>query len=89
MAPDGVIAVLQEALKVLLMVTGPLLIAGFVVGLLISLLQAATQMNDMTISFVPKLAAALAVLILTGPWLLQVMVDFTKQLIVSAGGMGR
>lgn len=89
MAPEGVIAVLQEALRVLLLVVGPLLVAGFVVGLLVSLLQAATQMNDMTISFVPKLAAGLAVLVLTGPWLLQIMVDFTRQLIVSAGGLGR
>jgi len=89
MTPDGVIIVLQDALKVLILVVGPLLATGLVIGLIVSLLQAATQMQDMTLSFVPKIAAAVAVLVIAGPWILQTVVDYTHRVLMSLGGFGK
>ncbi|WP_084665180.1 flagellar biosynthesis protein FliQ [Thermanaeromonas toyohensis] len=85
MTPDGAVYLLQEALRVLLVLAGPLLVGGLVIGLVVSLVQAATQMQDMTLSFVPKLAGAAVLLALFGPWLLQVAVDYVKRMLLSLG----
>ena len=66
-----------RSLKVLM----PLLLATLIVGLVISIFQAATQINEMTLSFIPKLLAMCGVLVLLGPWLIGVMVDYIRQLI--------
>ena len=70
-----------EAMKVALALAAPLLLVALVTGLIISILQAATQINEMTLSFIPKLLAMCGVLVLLGPWLIGVMVDYIRQLI--------
>ena len=70
----------REALWVAVLIAGPLLGIALVVGLLIGIIQAATSINEMTLSFIPKIAALVAVLILLGSWQISVIVDFTRKL---------
>ncbi|MCI1965328.1 MAG: flagellar biosynthesis protein FliQ [Oscillospiraceae bacterium] len=70
--------VMQAAMIVILKIAGPILIASMLVGLVISILQAATQIHEQTVSFVPKLFAIAAVMVLLGSWIMQVMNDFMK-----------
>lgn len=81
MTPESVMTLIYTALKLTLTIAGPLLLITLVVGLLISIFQAATQINEMTLSFIPKLLAMCAALILLGPWILNTLVDFMRQLI--------
>ena len=71
----------QQALEVTILVAAPILLAGLAVGLLVSIFQAATQINEMTLSFIPKLLAMLAALAVAGPWMLSLMVDYTRRLL--------
>ena len=71
----------QEALWMLLMISAPILGVVLVVGLLISLFQAVTQINEATLAFVPKLLAAMAVFALAGPWMLGMLVEFVRRTI--------
>jgi len=80
MTPETVIQVGQQALQVTVMLAGPLLLSALAIGLLIGMLQAATQINEMTLSFIPKLMVLALVLYVGGPWLLATMMGFTKQL---------
>lgn len=82
MSPDAVIQLGQEALTITVLLSAPLLLAALATGLFIGLFQAATQINEQTLSFIPKLAAMVAALLATGPWILGTMLDFTRQLIV-------
>ena len=70
----------REALWVAVLIAGPLLGIALVVGLLIGIIQAATSINEMTLSFIPKIAALVAVLVLLGSWQVSVIVDFTRKL---------
>ena len=70
MTPEQVIGLSQHALQVLLLISAPVLGVALAVGLLVSIFQAATQINEMTLSFIPKLVAMLLTLLLTGPWML-------------------
>ncbi|WP_024114057.1 flagellar biosynthesis protein FliQ [Helicobacter pylori] len=70
-----------ETYKITLMISLPVLLAGLVVGLLVSIFQATTQINEMTLSFVPKILAVIGVLILTMPWMTNMFLDYTKTLI--------
>ncbi|GAA8015734.1 flagellar biosynthesis protein FliQ [Helicobacter pylori] len=70
-----------ETYKITLMISLPVLLAGLVVGLLVSIFQATTQINEMTLSFVPKILAVVGVLILTMPWMTNMLLDYTKTLI--------
>ena len=83
MTPDSIVNIGQQALLVLLMVSAPMLLAALAVGLLVSIFQAATQINEMTLSFIPKVLGMAAVLLLAGPWMLKEMVGYTRQLIES------
>lgn len=83
MTPDTVIAIMRQALEAGMLASGPLLIASLATGLLISIFQAATQINEMTMTFIPKLVVMFIVLVLTGPWTIQLLVDFTVRLISS------
>ncbi|MGE0809751.1 MAG: flagellar biosynthesis protein FliQ [Immundisolibacter sp.] len=87
MTPQTVLDVGREALWMCLLLAGGPLLAMLVVGLVIGMLQAATQINEMTLSFVPKLAAMAVLLVITGPWLLQTLVDYTQRLVTSIPGM--
>lgn len=75
------------AMKVALIMAGPLLMVTLAVGLLISIFQAATQINEMTLSFIPKLLAVGAALVLLGPWLISTMVDYMTLLFSQIPGM--
>jgi flagellar biosynthetic protein FliQ len=80
MTPQTVVALGQQSLEVMLMIAGPLLLVALAVGLVISVLQAATQINEATLSFIPKLIAMLAVLLIAGPWMLSLLVDYVRRL---------
>jgi len=89
MTDQTVMSLTYQALKLALMVAGPLLLVTLVVGLIISIFQAATQINEMTLSFIPKLLAVAAMLVVTGPWLLSHLVDFFRQLLTSLPGLAQ
>jgi len=81
MTPETVMTVARSAIELMLIVAGPLLIAALATGLIISVFQAATQINEMTLSFIPKLLAMLAALAFLGPWMVRELVDFTRNLL--------
>ncbi len=83
MNPQTVVTIGQGALTMMLTIAAPMLLAALVVGLLVSIMQAATQINEMTLSFIPKLVAVFAVLIASGPWMLQIFVDYIQRLFTS------
>ncbi len=83
MNPQFVLTMGQEALTLLLMVAAPVLGTVLVVGLVISIFQAITQIHEATLSFVPKLVAAMLVLALAGPWMLTTLVDYIRRMIMS------
>lgn len=83
MTPEVVMNIGREAIEMTLLLSGPLLLAALVIGLIISIFQAATQINEQTLSFIPKLVGTFLVLILAGPWMLQMMVDYIRRLFES------
>ena len=87
MTPQTLLDVGREALWMCLLLAGGPLLAMLAVGLVVGMLQAATQINEMTLSFVPKLVAMALLLVVTGPWLLQTLVDYTQRLVTSIPGM--
>lgn len=87
MTPEAVMSTTYQALRVALIMAGPLLLTTLAVGLIISIFQAATQINEMTLSFIPKLLAVGATLVLLGPWLLSTMVDYIRSLLDSIPGL--
>jgi flagellar biosynthetic protein FliQ len=83
MTPDSVIVIGQQALVVTAMLSAPLLLAALAAGLLIGMFQAATQINEVTLSFIPKLLVLAATLYLGGGWMLKVLVGYSESLIKS------
>ena len=83
MTPESVISISQNALQVTLMIIALLLLPALGIGLLVSMFQAATQINEQTLSFIPKLFVVFLILILGGPWILHVTINFTTDLITS------
>ncbi|MGE4368208.1 MAG: flagellar biosynthesis protein FliQ [Burkholderiaceae bacterium] len=81
MNSEAVMSMTYEAMKIALSMAGPLLLVTLVVGLVISIFQAATQINEMTLSFIPKLLAVGLALVLLGPWLIGTMVDYIQTLL--------
>ena len=73
----------QQGLMMLLTVAAPMLLVVLVVGVLVSIFQAATQINEATLSFVPKLLAAVAVMAVAGPWMMTSLVDYLRQMLLS------
>lgn len=80
MTPESVILIGQEAIKITVLMSAPILGSALAVGLLIGMFQAATQIQEMTLSFIPKLAAIAAVLLFAGTWMINLVVDFTRRL---------
>lgn len=80
MTPEMVMSMAYQGMKVTLFLAGPLLITALLIGLLVSLFQAATQINEMTLSFIPKILGVFTALVVAGPWLLQLITDFTTEL---------
>jgi flagellar biosynthetic protein FliQ len=70
-----------EALWLTMLISAPLLLAALAAGLLIGIIQAATQINEMTLSFIPKLLAMFAVMVAAGPWMMATMIDFMRRMI--------
>jgi len=81
MAPNDVLQIMQAALQVTVIMVSVVLLPALGIGLLVSMFQAATQINEMTLSFIPKLLITFLTLALAGPWLLNVLINYTKQLI--------
>ncbi|THB64391.1 MAG: flagellar biosynthetic protein FliQ [Gammaproteobacteria bacterium] len=81
MTPETVIELAQQTLMIGIMLVAPLLLSALVIGVLIGMFQAATQINEQTLSFVPKIAAMAAALFIAAPWMLSVIIDFTRELI--------
>jgi flagellar biosynthetic protein FliQ len=73
----------QQALQMTLMIAAPMLLVALGVGLLVSIFQAATQINEMTLSFIPKLVAMFITLIIAGPWMLTMLTDYMRRLFTS------
>jgi len=82
MTPENVIDIGQQALLVTVLLSAPLLAAALATGLAVGLFQAATQINEQTLSFIPKLLAMVLALVATGPWLVATIVEYTRALIV-------
>ena len=80
MTPETVLNVGQRALEATALLAAPLLLSALAIGLFVGLLQAATQINEMTLSFVPKLAILVLVLVIAGPWMLELITSLTIQL---------
>jgi flagellar biosynthetic protein FliQ len=87
MTPEAVLDVGRESLYLTMMLSGPLLGAALAGGLLIGVFQAATQIQEMTLSFIPKLAALVFALLMAGPWMLRMLTEFSQRLFMSIPGM--
>lgn len=87
MTPEEVMSMTYQALRVALIMAGPLLLVALALGLLISIFQAATQINEMTLSFIPKVLGVGIALVLLGPWLIATMVDYIRMLFTSIPGL--
>lgn len=87
MSPEDVLSIGRSALEVTIMIIALLLIPALIVGLMVSMFQAATQINEATLSFIPKLLITFIVMLIGGPWILQVMTTYTRQLIQNVPSM--
>jgi len=83
MSPETVMDIGRQAIEMTLMLAGPMLLAALVTGLIVSIFQAATQINEQTLSFIPKLVVMFITLVIAGPWMLQLMVDYIRRLFES------
>lgn len=83
MTPEAVMSMSHHAMVVALLLGAPMLLTALAIGLLVSLFQAATQINEMTLSFIPKILGVFTVLVIAGPWLLSVITDYTRALFQS------
>ena len=86
MDAQGVFTAGQQGLYLLLMVSAPILLAVLLVGLVVSVFQAATQINEATLSFVPKIVAAVAVLAVAGPWMITTLVEYLRGVLLAIPG---
>ncbi|HMT79389.1 MAG TPA: flagellar biosynthesis protein FliQ [Azonexus sp.] len=80
MTPGMVMEIGRQAIEVTLLIAAPMLLTALIVGLIVSIFQAATQLNESTLQFVPKLVAMFLVLLLAGPWMLQYLIDYIQRL---------
>nr|PZN78637.1 MAG: flagellar biosynthetic protein FliQ [Pseudomonadota bacterium] len=83
MTPELVMTIGQRALEITLLLAAPLLLAALATGLIVGAFQAATQINEMTLSFIPKLLAMALTVVIAGPWMLKLIVGYTHELIAS------
>jgi flagellar biosynthetic protein FliQ len=77
MSPEMVIEIGRKAVQTVLLVSAPMLLSGLIIGLIVSIFQAATQINEQTMTFVPKIVAVLVALLLFGPWIMNVILTFS------------
>lgn len=81
MTPDSVVSIFSEAVYIMLLLMTVLIVPGLLVGLIVAMFQAATQINESSLSFIPKLFVTFLVMVFAGPWLLKTMVNYTDSLI--------
>ena len=87
MTPDTIIDLSQQALYVIAMLTAPMLLSALAIGLLIGMFQAATSINEQTLSFIPKLMVLLLSILVAGPWMLNLLLSFTRRLYIGIPGL--
>jgi flagellar biosynthetic protein FliQ len=83
MSPETVMTIGQRALEMTLLLAAPLLLVALITGLIVGAFQAATQINEMTLSFIPKLLATATTLVIAGPWMLKLLIGYTRELFQS------
>lgn len=83
MTPESVMTLGHRAMEVTLMVAAPMLLVALIIGLVVSIFQAATQINEMTLSFIPKLVGIFVALVVAGPWMLSVMLEYMREIFTS------
>ena len=87
MTPETVMTQARLAMETMLMVAGPLLLVALLIGLVVSIFQAATQINESTLSFIPKLVGIFLAIVIAGPWMLTVLLDFMRRTLTGIPGM--
>ncbi|MDP1596870.1 MAG: flagellar biosynthesis protein FliQ [Methylotenera sp.] len=87
MTPESVMTIGRDAMEVTLMIAAPILLTVLAIGLLVSIFQAATQINEQTLSFIPKLVGVFVALMVAGPWMLTTMVDYMHLVFTSIPAM--
>ena len=87
MSPDTVIDLSQQALYLIAMITAPMLLSALAIGLIIGMFQAATSINEQTLSFIPKLMVLLLSILIAGPWMLNLLLSFTRRLYINIPGL--
>lgn len=87
MTPESVMTMGRQAIEVTVMVAAPMLLVALAIGLVVSIFQAATQINETTLSFIPKLVGIFIAMIVAGPWMLSVMLDYMRQMFTGIPGM--
>ena len=87
MTPETVMTIGSRALEITLLLAAPLLLVALVTGLIIGAFQAATQINEQTLSFIPKLLAIALAFVVAGPWMLKVLISYTRELFESIPGL--
>ena len=87
MNPETVMTMGRNAMEVTLMVAAPMLLVALIIGLIVSIFQAATQINEATLSFIPKLVGIFVALVVAGPWMLGVMLDYMRQVFAGIPGL--
>ena len=79
MTPESVMTMGRQAMEITLMVAAPMLLVALIIGLIVSIFQAATQINEATLSFIPQLVGIFVAIVVAGPWMLSVMLDYMRQ----------
>ncbi|HFQ13301.1 MAG TPA: flagellar biosynthesis protein FliQ [Gammaproteobacteria bacterium] len=87
MTPESVLEIFSHAMELVLTLVVIILVPALIVGLLVSMFQAATQINEMTLSFIPKLIITILTLMLAGPWMLRMLIEYTRGLILDIPGL--
>jgi flagellar biosynthesis protein FliQ len=87
MTPESVMNLGRDAMEITLIVAGPILLVVLLIGLMVSIFQAATQINEATLSFIPKLVGVFLTLVIAGPWMLTTMVDYMRLVLTSIPSM--
>jgi len=79
MTPESVMTIGRQAMEITLMIAAPMLLVALIIGLIVSIFQAATQINEATLSFIPKLVGIFVAIVVAGPWMLSIMLDYMRQ----------
>jgi len=87
MTPESVMTIGRHAMEVTLMIAAPMLLVALIIGLVVSVFQAATQINEATLSFIPKLVGIFIALVVAGPWMLTVMLDYMREVFSGIPGL--